>query len=116
MVSCVLPSRGAWPLDRQMPGGKGLGEAWRAGEEDPGVGREGPHPKLPGALPGPKAEILIDFINLSPINLGRHMRAAACLPGPGPPTLATRMTPKPPSTCWGVISDLCPASCPARYL
>lgn len=73
MVSCVLPSRIAWRLDRQTS------RNWA--REDPGVGREA-YPESARYRQGPKAEILIDFINPSPINLGRHMRAAACLPFP----------------------------------
>lgn len=85
MVSCVLPSRGAWPLDRQMPRWKGTGRSL-ASKTLEWAGRP---TQVARCSQGPKAEILIDFINLSPINLGRHMRAAACLPGPGLPTLAT---------------------------
>lgn len=81
-------------IDRE--GGSGRGRPWG--------GQGGPAQVCQGARcrQGPKAEILIDFINLSPINLGRHMQAAACSPLPcrdlGLPTLA------------------CPAPCPARYL
>lgn len=90
MVSCVLPSRIAWPLDRQTS------RNWA--REDPEVARVGreAYPQSARCRQGTKAEILIDFINLSPINLGRHMRAAArppfpC-PRPGLPTLATLET------------------------
>lgn len=84
---------GPW-IDKQ--GGTGTARPWS--------GQGGP-PNLEGARcrQGPKAEILIDFINLSPINLGRHMQAAAC-----PPLPCHDLVCQP----WLVL--LLP--CPARYL
>lgn len=70
MVSCVLPGRLAWPLDRQARRNWASKTLEWAGSPTPGA----------RCRQGPKAEILIDFINSSPINLGRHMQAAACSP------------------------------------
>lgn len=70
---------------------KTLERAWWAGRPTPGA----------RCRQGPKAEILIDFINLSPINLGRHMQAAACFPLP----------------CWGLVCQpWLPWNCPGRYV
>lgn len=58
-------------IDRE--GGIGRGRPWS---------EQGGPPQGARCRQGPKAEILIDFINLSPINLGRHMQAAARSPLP----------------------------------